>query len=296
MKYTIYLTPLDIEVFCDELTRRERTPGTIAQYRHALLELWRFLPGNKKLDHEQLLAWKEETAQQKAVRTVNAMIAAVNAFLEFSGVAYLKLKSMRYQQKTFSEEELTQEEFRRLVQQAEKNGDTQTTMLLWAMAATGIRVSEVRFLTVEAIKHRMAIVQLKGKVRQVPLGDKLCRMLAEFAKNNKIKSGPLFVGKHGEPLDRRRIWERMKALCKQAKVDPEKVHPHALRHLFARVFYELTQDIAKLADLLGHSSINTTRIYIMTSAREHREILDRLCHRIYTKKPPTKGGSRKKRT
>lgn len=296
MNNAIFLTEQDIQAFCDELIRRERSPGTVVQYRCSLFKLWHFLPEDKRLSRESLLTWKQKTAANKAVRTVNCMIAAVNAYLEFWGAAQLKLKSLKCQRKIFSEDELTQEEFQSLVTQARREGDEQTAVLLTAMSGTGVRVSEVRFLTVEAAQQRMTAIRLKGKTRQILLGDKLCAELLSFARKEGICSGPIFLGKHGKPLDRRRIWERMKKLCAGAGVDPKKVHPHALRHLFARLFYNITQDIAKLADLLGHSSIETTRIYIMTSSREHRTILDRLTENLSAKKPLHRSGRVRFRT
>jgi len=290
MNCAIFLTEQDIQVFCEELIRRERSAGTVAQYRCSLLQLWNFLPEEKRLSRESLLEWKQKTAAHKAVRTVNCMIAAVNAYLEFWGAEQLKLKSLKCQRKTFCEDELTQDEFQSLVTQAWQEGDEQTALLLNAMSGSGVRVSEVRFLTVEAVNTRMAIIRLKGKTRQIPLGDKLCRELLRYAQKQGIEAGPLFLGKNGRPLDRRRIWERMKKLCDGAGVDAKKVHPHALRHLFARAFYEFTRDLAKLADLLGHGSIETTRIYVVTSVREHRAILDKLDMHLNAKKPPNSGG------
>jgi len=290
MNCAIFLTEQDIQVFCAELIRRERSAATVAQYRCSLLQLWNFLPEEKRLSRESLLEWKQKTAAHKAVRTVNCMIAAVNAYLEFWGAEQLKLKSLKCQRKTFCEDELTQDEFQSLVTQAWQEGDEQTALLLNAMSGSGVRVSEVRFLTVEAVNTRMAIIRLKGKTRQIPLGDKLCRELLRYAQKQGIEAGPLFLGKNGRPLDRRRIWERMKKLCDGAGVDAKKVHPHALRHLFARAFYEFTRDLAKLADLLGHGSIETTRIYVVTSVREHRAILDKLDMHLNAKKPPNSGG------
>lgn len=286
----------NIEVFAQELMRRERSAGTVAQYGRNLRRLQEFLPEDKEVNQERLLAWKEDLMMRCTVKTVNCAIAAVNSFLELFDVPQLKLKSLKCQRKIFTEDELTEEEFQALLRQAKKEGDHQTVALLYAMSSTGLRVSEVRFLTVEAAKRRMAVVRLKGKTRQVPLGDWLCGQLLNFAREQRIDSGVIFQGKRGKPLDRRRIWERMKRLCAGAGVAPVKVHPHALRHLFARLFYNMTQDIAKLADLLGHSSIETTRIYVMTSCHEHRAILDKLTGRLSTKKPPHKDGKRSKRT
>lgn len=295
MDNTIVLSRDTISSFCVELHHRERSKGTITQYQSVLNHLREAVP-NSELTREALLSWKADITRHKAVRTVNCMIAAVNAFLEFAGAVEWKLKSLTCQRKVFSEDELTQEEFYSLVQQAEREGDIQTAMLLRAMAGTGVRVSEVCFLTVEAAQQKTAVIRLKGKTREIPLGDELCRQLLQFASENRIVSGPIFLSRGGRPLDRRRIWERMKRLCVKAGVDPKKVHPHALRHLFARVFYDLTQDIAKLADLLGHGSVETTRIYIITSIREHRTILDRLNRCLDAKKPPTDGGFKGKRT
>ena len=296
MNDTIMLTERHIELFSAHLLRQERTRSTIAQYRRSLQSLSRFLNPGEVLDKESLLAWKRLSAETKSAYTVNCMIAAVNAFLDFVGAAHLKLKTLKVQRKVFSEYELTEGEFRALVAQARRNGDEQTAVLLTAMSGSGVRVSEVQFLTVEAAHQRMATISLKGKTRHIPLGERVCAELLRFAKKLHITSGPIFLGKHGKPLDRRRIWERMKKLCVGAGVDPRKVHPHALRHLFARLFYNMTQDIAKLADLLGHSSIETTRIYVMTSVREHRTILDRLAENLGAKKPPHRSGRRLFRT
>lgn len=296
MNHTIPLTTESIDLFSEHLLRGESSPGTVAQYRRSLQNLQRFLAGNKPLTQPLLAAWKQNIIRTRAVCTVNCMIAAINAYLDFMGAAYLKLKTLKVQRKVFSEYELTEQEFRALVSQARRNGDEQTAVLLTVMSGSGVRVSEVQFLTVEAAQQRMATISLKGKTRHIPLGEKVCAELLRFAKRRHITSGPIFLGKQGNPLDRRRIWERMKKLCAGAGVDPKKVHPHALRHLFARLFYNMTQDIAKLADLLGHSSIETTRIYIMTSVREHRTILDRLAENLGAKKPPHRSGKRLSRT
>jgi len=288
---SVVLTQAAVRDFCAELRRREKSPGTVEQYRRNLSQLVGMV-----LERESLLVWKEDLAAKRSAATVNGMIAAVNAFLDFVGAGNLRLKSLRCQRRSFSEEELSRDEFQSLVAEAERVGDEQTAVLLQVMAGSGVRVSEVRFLTVEAAREKMAVIRLKGKTRFLPLGDQLCEQLLRFAETQNITSGPVFVSKKGLPLDRRRIWERMKRLCTGARVDPGKVHPHALRHLFARVFYDLTRDMAKLADLLGHGSIETTRIYVMTSCSEHRSILNRLNRHLSTKKPPQKGGHWHRRT
>lgn len=288
MEICIQITNRSLEAYRSELVRRERGSGTIDQYLRTLRRLLEDFPDGTPLCAEGLLAWKRQAAARYSVRTVNAMIAAVNGFLDFMQAPGLKLKSMKCQQAVFSEEELTKEDYQALLAQA--GGDPQLTLLLQVLSGTGVRVSELPFLTVEAARRRMAVVRLKGKTRQVPLGEALCRQLLGYAKAQHITTGPIILGKNGRPLDRRRVWEALKGLCAGAGVDPKKVYPHAFRHLFARMFYGMTQDIAKLADLLGHSSINTTRIYIATTCQEHRAILDRLAQHLGTKKPPRTGG------
>lgn len=276
MEREIELTAERVELFCRELRRQERSEGTIRQYRSNLLHLMEYLGANVWLSKENLLVWKAEMTRHRSAATVNCMIAAVNAYLIWAGHGELKLKSLKCQRRVFSENELTREDFRYLVERAREQGDECTAMLLFALAGTGVRVSEVQFLTVEAAQQRMAVIRLKGKTRQIPLGDRLSRELLAYAEAAGIECGPLFQNRYGAPLDRRRVWDRLKGLCAGTDIDPERVHPHALRHLFARMFYDLTRDIAKLADLLGHSSIETTRIYVMTSCEEHRSVLDRL--------------------
>ena len=285
----IAVTAEQITAYRQELLQRERSRGTVEQYMRAVEQLAAFLQG-RPLSAELLPAWKGQLLECRSVSTVNAMIAAVNGFLTFCGMPELKLKSLRCQRQLFREAELTEEDYRALLHRAENCGETQTALLLKTMACTGVRVSELKFLTVESAKRGMAVIRLKGKVRQIPLGRELCRELLRFAREEKISSGVIFRSRRGKPLDRRRVWERLKALCAGTTVDPQKVHPHALRHLFARMFYKLTGDVVKLSDLLGHSSINTTRIYTATSPEEHRQMLDRLTAVIHAKKPPQRGG------
>lgn len=296
METMILITKGNIEAYRRELLRRERGPGTIDQYLRTLRRLLEDFPDGVPLQTEGLLSWKRQMAARYSVRTVNTMIAAVNGFLDFMQAPWLKLKSMKCQQAVFSEEELTEEDYRSLLDQARTERDPQLILLLQVLSGTGIRVSELPFLTAEAARRRMAVVRLKGKTRQVPLGETLCRQLLDYAKAQHISTGPIILGKNGHPLDRRRVWEALKRLCAGAGVDPKKVYPHAFRHLFARMFYGMTRDIAKLADLLGHSSINTTRIYISTTCQEHRAILDRLAQHLSTKKPPHQGGQARQRT
>lgn len=277
-----------IAAYAVELKRRERSSGTVDHYLRTLRGLEMKLPGGAATT-EALQRWKAGAAQQYSARTVNCMIAAVNGWLDFVGASDLKLRTLKCQRQVFREHELTQEDLDALLAEARRR-DEATAMLLTAMSATGLRVSEVAFLTVEAAKRRLAVVRLKGKTRTVPLGESLCRWLLRFAKSRHITAGPIFLGRRGRPLDRRRIWEKLKALCAGAGVDPKRVRPHALRHFFARCFYGMTHDIAKLADILGHSSIDTTRIYVATSCTEHRTLMERLGEKIGIKKPPAWSG------
>ena len=281
-----------LDRFRAELQNRERSAATVEQYLRTLRRLAAVLPDGRATA-ETLRAWKSAAAERYAASTVNCMIAAVNAWLDFSGAPGLKLRTLRRQRRTFSEHELTEPDFAALLTQA-RRADPDTAALLEAMSATGVRVSEVRFLTVEAAARRMAVIRLKGKTRELPLGESLCRRLLTYAKAHGIASGSIFLSKGGRPLDRRRIWEKLKALAKGAGVDPKRVRPHALRHLFARAFYGETRDLAKLADILGHSSVETTRIYVATTCTEHRALMEHLSRRFFppgkTKKPPRRGG------
>ena len=288
METKVMITPERMESYRQELLRRERSDGTAERYLHALEVLAGYL-GGRCAEAETLLAWKGAITEQYAVSTVNAMIVAVNGFLAFCGAPELKLQGLRCQQNIFRDTELTAADYRALLVQAQRQ-DRQTAVLLRTMACTGVRVSELKFLTVESVKRGEAVIRLKGKVRRILLGKNLCRELMTFARRAGIESGAIFRSGRGKALDRRRVWEKLKRLCAGAGVAAEKVHPHALRHFFARMFYGLTQDIVKLADILGHSSVNTTRIYTAESPREHRLLLDKVAEAIHAKKPPRKGG------
>ena len=281
-----------LAAFRTELLRRERSAATVEQYLRTLRRLRGSLPDGRATA-EALRDWKSAAAERWSASTVNCMIAAVNAWLDFSGAPGMKLKTLKRQRRTFSEHELTEQDFAALLTRA-RRADPDTAALLETMSATGVRVSEVRFLTVEAAVRRMAVIRLKGKTRELPLGESLCRRLLSYAKKRGIVTGPVFLGRNGRALDRRRIWERLKALARAAGVDSRRVRPHALRHLFARAFYTMTRDLAKLADILGHSSIDTTRIYIATTCTEHRALMERLSQSFLApkgaKKPPRTGG------
>ena len=228
---------------------------------------------------ETVIAYKNHLIEKGyAERSINSMLCSVNAFLDFSGLSDCKVKLLKMQRDIFCKEnkELTQKEYKRLCNTALLSGNKRLYMLLQTLCGTGIRVSELKFVTVEAVKNGEAVVTLKGKTRTVFFVKKLRKMLIAYAKENGIKSGQIFVTKTGKPLNRTNIWKEMKNLCRKAKVKESKVFPHNLRHLFAKMFYAVKKDIAKLADVLGHSSIETTRLYIITSGSEHRRIMENM--------------------
>ena len=223
--------------------------------------------------------YKEELLEKGyAVSSINSMIASINSFFTFVKQDYLKLKTIKVQRQIFSpeEKELTREEYERLIKAAQQNGNERLNLIIQTICGTGIRVSELRFVTVEAVQKGEAVVLCKGKRRSVFIVKALQKKLLRYIKDKKIKTGSVFVTRNGNPVSRSNIWRDMKKLCKDADVCSSKVFPHNLRHLFARVFYGLDKDIAKLADILGHSSINTTRIYIISTGTEHRRKMENM--------------------
>ena len=272
------ITLQDLDRFRNHLRRQERSPGTVENYLRYARAFASWLEG-RRVTKELTAAWKEGlVAQGYAPATVNAMLAAVNGLLAFLGREDCRVKLLRIQRRLFRDpaRELTGEEYRRLLDTARARGRERLALLMEAICATGIRVSEVKYLTVEAAKAGRTDVALKGKVRTILIPGKLCRKLLKYARKNRTASGEIFLTRSGKSLSRRQIWCELKSLCSQAGVEPSKVFPHNLRHLFARCFYRATRDVARLADVLGHSSIDTTRIYLISTGVEHARILDRL--------------------
>ena len=264
--------------FAVYLRTEERSEGTIEKYLRDVRKFFCWL-ADKSLEKVQVSAWRAQLlADGYAPETVNSMIVALNQFLDFIGRSDCRVHTLRIQRKLFrsQERELTREEYEQLVQTAQRKGQERLALLLEAITATGIRVSEVKYLTVEAARAGRAEISLKGKIRVILLPNKLCRKLLKYAKKQKTVSGEIFLTRNGKSLSRRQIWSEMKHLCKFAGVEASKVFPHNLRHLFATVFYQACKDIAKLADVLGHSSIETTRIYLVTSGTEHARQLAHL--------------------
>lgn len=278
---TIELTKKS-EEYMTYLRQEEKTEATRVQY---LREIYAFLAWvkqengeNAEVRKEQIICYKEFLQDEYRPATVNTKLAALNSFFAYIGCTGLRVKPLKIQRKVYAgkSEELTYEDYQKLVETAKNNGDLRLALIIQTICATGIRVSELRFITVEAVSRGEALIQLKGKSRTVLLPGKLKNALRKYIKKHHIKSGPVFVTKTGRPLNRSNIWRMMKNLCADAGVDPKKVFPHNLRHLFARRFYDFTHDIAKLADVLGHSCIETTRIYIVTTCSAHRKTLDSL--------------------
>lgn len=270
--------PEHIRAFCSYLHQMERSGATLEKYARSLRAFYAWLPENKTVDQDTAISYKQYLTEHRAPAGVNAELAALNGFFRFMGWENCRLRPLRIQRRVFAakEKELSRAEYERLVQAAEDRGDLRLSLLLQLMGSTGIRVSEVAYVTLEAVRDGKTVISLKGKTRTILLPGKLCRKLLKYAHTQKIASGELFLTRSGRPMNRKEIWAGMKHLCRAAGVDPRKVFPHNLRHLFARVFYAAQKDIAKLADLLGHSSVETTRIYLLSSGDEHRQALDRL--------------------
>ena len=261
--------------YTEYLKKEERAKSTIQKYLQVAEKFIIFLK-NKSLNRTEILSYKEQLKQRYCPATLNNMICALNCFFVFLNREDLKLKPLKIQKQLFlrEEKELTKEEYERLLMAAGKN--FRVYLLLQTICSTGIRVSELVFITADAVRNKTAYIRNKGKSRIVFLPEKLCEMLKAYMKKKNIKSGPVFITRNGKPLDRSNIWSAMKKLCKKAGVSEKKVFPHNLRHLFARTYYAREKDVVKLADILGHSNVNTTRIYTMESGATHRKQIEAL--------------------
>ena len=278
MEHERQITAERLAAFSEQLRREERAAGTEENYLRHVRAFAAWLNG-RPVTRGGAAAWKESLlAAGYSPVTVNAMVAAVNKFFSLSGWADCRVKALRLQRRLFREEgrELTRREYDRLLAAARRSGKGRLELLMEAICATGIRVSEVRYLTVEAARAGRTEINLKGKVRTILIPGKLRKKLLGYAREKKIASGEIFLTRGGKSLSRKQIWAEMKALCKAAGVSPGKVFPHNLRRLFARTFYAAQRDIARLADLLGHSSVETTRIYLTVSGEEHLRTVERL--------------------
>ena len=272
------LTAGQIAAFGEYLRTEERERTTIEKYLRNIRDFAVWL-GGTPVTKSAVVAWKEHLlAKQYAPATVNAALASLNAFFKFAGREECRVKALRLQRRIFRDpdRELTRDDYDRLICAAYENGKTRLGLMMETICATGIRVSEVKYITVEAAQRGKTEISLKGKIRTIMLPGKLCRKLLKYAKKQKTVSGEIFLTRNGKGLSRRQIWAEMKTVCKAAGVAPSKVFPHNLRHLFAKVYYRVYRDIVKLADILGHSNIGTTRIYLISTGAEHAEQLDRL--------------------
>lgn len=267
-----------IEGYTAFLLDSEKAAGTVEKYIRDVRAFFAWT-GAEEFGKEAVIAWKDSLVEKGyGPVTVNAMLSSLHSFLKYIGRTDCCVKFLKIQRKLYrsEEKELTKKEYLRLVKAAECGGDERMALLLETICATGIRVSEVKYITVDAVKRGLAEISLKGKIRTIILPGKLCRKLRKYAGKRKIASGEIFLTRSGKPMDRKQIWASMKSLCKAAKVDSTKVFPHNLRHLFARTFYQVCRDIVKLANILGHSSIETTRIYLVTTSREDAKQLELL--------------------
>ena len=275
---TYIMTEEQMRMFEKHLRLEEHSASTILKYASAIRDFYDFLPPDKEVSKELLLEWKERISVDHAASTVNVMISAVNSFFAFLCWNDLHIRQIKTQRQIYrnKERELTRAEYMRLLNAARDSGNMRLFYLMQTLGATGIRISELRFISVEAITSGSATVDCKGKQRTVLLPKKLRKALRAYCEEAGIVSGPVFITKHGNPVNRSNIWRELQRLCSAAHVDPHKVFPHNFRHLFAVSFYKLEKDVAKLADILGHASIDTTRIYIMESGAEHERQMERL--------------------
>ena len=271
-----FITTSILAAYKEYLISEERSPATIEKYIRDVAVFAEYVQMSE-ITKDAVLAYKRQIMQNYAARSVNSMLSSINSLFAFLRWHDLKVKTLKIQRQIFCSEkkELTKSEYARLCEAAEKRSE-RLKLILQTICGTGIRVSELRYITVEAAKQGEAVVNCKAKTRVIFIVKELRKKLLRYAAEQNIKTGMIFITKAGKPINRTNIWREMKSLCKAANVNPQKVFPHNLRHLFARVFYGIEKDIAKLADILGHSSINTTRIYIISTGTEHRRRMENM--------------------
>lgn len=271
------ITEEQIRAFERHLILAEKARATVVKYLYDVRQLADWLE-DRALAREEILAYKAVLIERYAPVSVNAALASLSSFFDFCGRPDLRVKNLKIQRQIFasSERELTRAEYERLLRAASAAGKERLCLLMQTICATGLRVSELRYITVEAVRRGEAQIRCKGKRRRVLLPSQLCRLLGQYIKERKITGGAVFVTKQGNPPDRSNIWSEMKRLCRAARVSEKKVFPHNLRHLFARTYYRMERDIVRLADILGHANVNTTRIYTMESGQIHRKQIERL--------------------
>lgn len=266
-KNTVRITEEMLTGYRHYLQEEERSPATVEKYLRDVKAFMDFLGGDRSAEKGRVLEYKQQLKERYKISSANSMLAAINSFFLFLGKEELKVKLFRVQRVLYSsqEREMTEADYEKLVQAARKNGDTKMSMLLQTIGSTGIRISELKFITMESLESGRAEIYNKGKSRVVLLPVELTRLLKKYCRRVGLVTGSIFITKHGNPIDRSNISKKMKQLAKEAGVDASKVFPHNFRHLFARIFYSIEKDIVRLMDLLGHSSVNTTRLYTMTT-------------------------------
>ena len=270
------ITEQMIGQFHECLKREEKSRATIEKYIRDVRAFQAFA-GKENVTKDLMLRWKKELQDRNyAVRSINSMLASLHSLFRFLGWDDCKVKSLKLQRETYCsrEKELTRAEYMRLLKAAENQ--PQLRLIMETLCSTGARISEIHFFTVKAVRKGRINISCKGKIRTILFPGRLKKRLLDYARKREIREGMIFQAKNGKPVNRSSIWAKMKKLCRSAGVQPSKVFPHNLRKLFARTFYEQGKDIAKLADVLGHSSINTTRLYIMTTGEEHLRQLERM--------------------
>lgn len=266
-----------IKEYKTHLINEEKCKATIEKYIRDITVFYEWLSG-RELTKELALEYKVQLMENYAPTSINSILASLNSFFDHNGWHEIKLKNLKIQRRIFcqSEKELTKGEYEKLLQAAKDKKNERIYLVMQTICATGIRVSELSYITAEAVKCGQTQVKLKGKIRMIILNKDLCRVLKKYMQEQGITQGCVFVTRNGKPLDRHGIWKAMKDLCESAGVSKEKVFPHALRHLFAKTYYSLQKDIVRLADILGHSSINTTRLYTIENGDEHRRQMERM--------------------
>ena len=267
-----------VNEFQSYLKTEEKSGATIEKYIRDIKAFAAYL-GDRELTKEVVIGYKQQLLDSGyAIRSINSMLASINALFSYLGQTDLRVKSLKLQQDVFcpEERELTRAEYERLCRTALKRHNERLALVLQTICSTGIRISELSYITAEAVRQGKAVVRMKGKTRTVFILKDLQKKLLRYMSAQGIEQGSVFITRSGKPLSRSNIWREMKSLCEEANVNPQKVFPHNLRHLFARIFYGLEKDIARLADVLGHSSVNTTRIYIISTGTEHRRCMERM--------------------
>lgn len=271
------ITNKSIEKFKNYLICEEKSSATLEKYIRDVTAFMQWL-GGRAVDKSVVMEYKKTLIEKYAPASTNSMLSSLNSFFDYAEWFECKVKTIKIQRQMFvnKDKELTKEEYSKLLKAARQKKNEKLYMLMQTICSTGIRVSELKFITAEAVRYGQTNINCKGKMRVVILPQQLCKMLVGYMKQQGISSGPVFISKNGKPLDRSNIWKLMKNLCKAAGVPREKVFPHNLRHLFARTYYSLEKDVVRLADILGHTSVNTTRIYTMESGEVHRRQIQKL--------------------